>query len=148
MAEQMAHLRQAAAAIRVLPFAAGAYPRRGSFALLDFADDEDPPVAYVEAPRAARYFDKPEDRATTSSSGRFCWRDRSRWRSGSDIHRGSKASASDDQGSCVEQRRNGDVIEVRDTKDPSGAGAALHPGRVHRVARRGVEGRVRPLLDR
>jgi len=63
MAAQMDHLRQAAAAIRVMPFAAGAYPSRGSFALLDFADAEDPPVAYVEGPGAARYFDKPEDRA-------------------------------------------------------------------------------------
>jgi hypothetical protein len=31
-----------------------------------------------------------------------------------------KASASNDQGSCVELRRSNDVIEVRDTKDPSG----------------------------
>lgn len=63
MAEQLDHLRRVAASIRVMPFAAGAYPRRGSFALLDFDDDEDPPVAYVEAPGAARYFDKAEDRA-------------------------------------------------------------------------------------
>jgi hypothetical protein len=31
-----------------------------------------------------------------------------------------KASASNDQGSCVELRRSNDVIEVRDTKDRSG----------------------------
>jgi Domain of unknown function (DUF397) len=31
-----------------------------------------------------------------------------------------KASASGDQGACVEQRRQGGVIEVRDTKDRSG----------------------------
>ena len=35
-----------------------------------------------------------------------------------------KASASNDQGTCVEQRRNGDVIEVRDTKD-NGKGPIL-----------------------
>lgn len=35
-----------------------------------------------------------------------------------------KARASDEQGSCVEQRRHGDVIEVRDTKD-QGAGPVL-----------------------
>jgi Domain of unknown function (DUF397) len=35
-----------------------------------------------------------------------------------------KASASDSHGSCVEQRRNGDRIEVRDTKD-QGAGPVL-----------------------
>ena len=31
-----------------------------------------------------------------------------------------KASASGDQGACVEQRRRGETIEVRDTKDRSG----------------------------
>jgi hypothetical protein len=31
-----------------------------------------------------------------------------------------KAAASNADGSCVEQRRVGDVIEVRDTKDRSG----------------------------
>ncbi|WP_408004717.1 Scr1 family TA system antitoxin-like transcriptional regulator [Pseudonocardia lacus] len=46
-----------------MPAAAGAYPRRGSFALLDFADDDDPPVAYVGGPAAARYFDTPDGRA-------------------------------------------------------------------------------------
>lgn len=35
-----------------------------------------------------------------------------------------KASRSNDEGSCVEQRRNGDMIEVRDTKD-NGAGPTL-----------------------
>jgi hypothetical protein len=63
LAGQRAHLDRVGAAIRVLPFAAGAYPRRGSFALLDFADEEDPSVAYVEGPGAARYLDRPEDRA-------------------------------------------------------------------------------------
>jgi transcriptional regulator with XRE-family HTH domain len=63
MAEQLDRLGQVAASIRVLPFAAGAYPRRGSFALLDFEDEEDPSVAYVEGPGAARYLDKPQDRA-------------------------------------------------------------------------------------
>jgi uncharacterized protein DUF397 len=31
-----------------------------------------------------------------------------------------KASASNDQGSCVELRRSGAMIEVRDSKDPAG----------------------------
>lgn len=31
-----------------------------------------------------------------------------------------KATRSGDQGDCVEQRRIGDVVEVRDTKDRSG----------------------------
>ncbi len=35
-----------------------------------------------------------------------------------------KASSSDNTGSCVEQRRNGDAIEVRDTKD-RGTGPVL-----------------------
>jgi hypothetical protein len=32
----------------------------------------------------------------------------------------TKASASNDQGSCVELRRAGELIEVRDSKDRSG----------------------------
>jgi transcriptional regulator with XRE-family HTH domain len=63
LADQLAHLGAVSAAIRVLPFAAGAYPRRGNFALLDFDDDEDPSVAYIEGPGAARYLDRPGDRA-------------------------------------------------------------------------------------
>jgi hypothetical protein len=63
MAAQIEHLRSAAVEVRVLPFSAGAYPRRGSFALLDFDHDEDPSVAYVEGPGAARYFDRPAERA-------------------------------------------------------------------------------------
>jgi len=63
MAAQLDHLCAVTAAARVLPFSAGAYPRRGSFALLDFDDDEDPSVAYVEGPGGARYYDRPDDRA-------------------------------------------------------------------------------------
>jgi hypothetical protein len=63
MDAQIKHLRDVTASVRVLPFAAGAYPRRGSFALLDFDDsDEDPSVAYVEGPGGARYYDRDEDR--------------------------------------------------------------------------------------
>jgi hypothetical protein len=63
MASQIEHLRAARVDVRVLPFIAGAYPRRGSFALLDFEHDDDPSVAYVEGPGAARYFDRPAERA-------------------------------------------------------------------------------------
>lgn len=66
MAAQLSHLRSADhphIEVRVLPFAAGPVPRRGSFALLDFADVEDPSVAYVDLPFGARYVDKPQDRA-------------------------------------------------------------------------------------
>ena len=31
-----------------------------------------------------------------------------------------KASASDSSGTCVQMRRNGDAVEVRDSKDPDG----------------------------
>ena len=31
-----------------------------------------------------------------------------------------KATASDPNGSCVQLRRNGDTVEVRDSKDPKG----------------------------
>ena len=64
MAAQIEHLRQAAATVVVLPFAAGTYPLRGSFALLDFdASDEDPSIAYIDGPPAARYLDQPDERA-------------------------------------------------------------------------------------
>jgi transcriptional regulator with XRE-family HTH domain len=62
MTTQIEHLRDVRTAVRILPFSAGAHPRRGSFALLDFADDDDPSVAYVEGPAGARYFDRPADR--------------------------------------------------------------------------------------
>jgi hypothetical protein len=67
MAAQLDHLRSADAhplvEVRVLPFGAGAVPRRGSFDLLDFVDEDDPSVAYVELPFGARYFDRPSERA-------------------------------------------------------------------------------------
>lgn len=63
MVAQIEHLRHVAATILVLPFSAGTYPLRGSFALLDFSDAEDPSVAYVDGPPAARYLDRPEERA-------------------------------------------------------------------------------------
>jgi Domain of unknown function (DUF5753) len=62
MAAQLDHLRQVTAQVRVLPFSAGPLPRRQAFALLDFDDDEDPSVAYVEGPGGARYYDKPDER--------------------------------------------------------------------------------------
>ena len=63
MAAQLDHMRQLerdrAATIRVLPWSAGAYPMRGSFALLSFDSDEDPTVAYVEFSTGARYVEQP-----------------------------------------------------------------------------------------
>ena len=65
MAAQLDHLRSVSAKpnveVRILPFSAHTYPRRGSFILLDFEGDADPSVAYVEVPKGARYFDRPED---------------------------------------------------------------------------------------
>lgn len=65
--DQIARLREAGRGphvqMYVLPFTAGAYPRRGTFTLLDFADEEDPPVAYLDLPVGGRYFDTPQDRA-------------------------------------------------------------------------------------
>lgn len=64
---QIEHLRALSAQpdvdIRVVPFSAGMFPRLGSFTLLDFDDEEDPSVAYVEVPKGARYLERPEDRA-------------------------------------------------------------------------------------
>ncbi len=39
-----------------------------------------------------------------------------------------KATASDSNGTCVEMRRDGDVIEVRDTKDRTGPVLRFTPG--------------------
>lgn len=62
MAAQVDHLRHldrnGAAKIRVLPWSTGAYPTRGSFALLDFDDDDDPSVAYLEFSMGARYVEQ------------------------------------------------------------------------------------------
>jgi transcriptional regulator with XRE-family HTH domain len=63
MAEQVEHLRQVEAKVLVIPFSAGAYPLRRGFVLLDFDDADDPSVAYIDGPPAARYLDQPEDRA-------------------------------------------------------------------------------------
>lgn len=64
MREQIDRLRtETRADVRVLPFSAGAYPLRRSFVLLDFADEEDPSVAYVDVPMGARYFDHDPERA-------------------------------------------------------------------------------------
>jgi transcriptional regulator with XRE-family HTH domain len=67
MTEQIEHLRvmerRRNVAVRVVPFTAGTYPRRGNFALLDFNDEDDPSVAYLDLPIGARYFDTPQDRA-------------------------------------------------------------------------------------
>lgn len=62
MKAQIDHLRRADATVLVLPFSAGTYPLRGSFALLDFASDEDPSIAYIDGPPAARYLDQPDER--------------------------------------------------------------------------------------
>lgn len=66
MRDQIEHLREVDhgedVEVRVVPFTAGNYPRRGTFSLLDFADDEDPSVAYLDLPIGARYFDLPDDR--------------------------------------------------------------------------------------
>ncbi|MBI1757760.1 MAG: helix-turn-helix domain-containing protein [Actinobacteria bacterium] len=63
-ASQMAALRERAALahveVRVLPLAAGPHPGYlGQFSILDFANPDDPPVAYVETYDAARYPEVP-----------------------------------------------------------------------------------------
>jgi transcriptional regulator with XRE-family HTH domain len=63
MKAQIDHLRQVDATVLVLPFSAGAYPLRRGFALLDFADADDPSIAYIDGPPAAAYLDQPDDRA-------------------------------------------------------------------------------------
>ncbi|MFI5492367.1 helix-turn-helix domain-containing protein [Actinoplanes sp. NPDC051859] len=63
---QIAHLRELSqrpqVEIRVLPFAAGAHAAMtGAFRILDFPDDEDPAVAYLETQVGARYLEKPAE---------------------------------------------------------------------------------------
>ena len=67
MTGQLAHLhelnRSDCIDIRVLPQQAGAHPavRGGGFTILDFHEQDDPPVAYVEALAGARYTDKADE---------------------------------------------------------------------------------------
>ena len=68
MAAQLDHLRrlhrEGLATVRVLPWTSGPYPTRGSFALLDFSDEEDPSVAYLEFSMGARYVEQPAQVST------------------------------------------------------------------------------------
>ncbi|MFY1699598.1 DUF5753 domain-containing protein [Solwaraspora sp. WMMA2101] len=68
MAEQRAHLasvgRRVRVEIRVLPWSAGAHAAMVSpFTLLDFADPDDPDIAYVETHLGSRYLERPEELA-------------------------------------------------------------------------------------
>ncbi|WBB99245.1 MULTISPECIES: DUF5753 domain-containing protein [unclassified Solwaraspora] len=68
MAEQRAHLaslgRRVRVEVRVLPWSVGAHPAfSGQFILLDFADPDDPDIAYVESHMGARYLERPEELA-------------------------------------------------------------------------------------
>jgi len=68
MAEQRAHLasvgRRVRVEIRVLPWSAGAHAAMVSpFTLLDFADPDDPDIAYVETELGSRYLERPEELA-------------------------------------------------------------------------------------
>ncbi|WP_326554034.1 DUF5753 domain-containing protein [Micromonospora sp. NBC_01813] len=68
MAEQQAHLaslgRRVRVEVRVLPWSVGAHPAfSGPFTLLDFADPDDPDIAYVESHMGARYLERPEELA-------------------------------------------------------------------------------------
>ena len=66
MVAQLDHLRRldrdGVAIVRVLPWSAGAYPMQGSFALLDFDDEDDPSVAYVESSVGAKYLELSAER--------------------------------------------------------------------------------------
>lgn len=64
MAAQREHLRELnrreQVDVRVLPFAAGLHPAmRGAFSMWQFADPDDPPVAYVETYEGSRYPESP-----------------------------------------------------------------------------------------
>lgn len=66
MDEQIAHLRavdnKGAARISVLPATDGVHPAMlGPFVLLDFDDENDPSVVYLESLAGSRYIEKPAD---------------------------------------------------------------------------------------
>jgi transcriptional regulator with XRE-family HTH domain len=61
MDEQLRQLRDTTRKILIRPFSAGPAPRRQPFAMLEFEDDADPAVVYVEGVGLSRYFDKRED---------------------------------------------------------------------------------------
>ena len=66
MEEQIAHLRavdnKGAARISVLPATDGVHPAMlGPFVLLDFDDEDDPSVVYLESLVCGRYIEKPAD---------------------------------------------------------------------------------------
>ncbi len=61
MAAQVVHLRSATADVRILPFRAGPSPRRSTWAMLAFDNDDDPSVVYQEGGGITRYLDKPQD---------------------------------------------------------------------------------------
>jgi hypothetical protein len=135
MAAQVGHLRElnrlGQVEIRVLPWRAGSHPAiaSGPFTIMDFADPTDPDVVYLESIIGSRYLEQ-EDHL------RKC---RRVW----DILTGQsipleehlamsdtpwiKAQASGQGGECVELRRSGDTIQVRDAST-DGPCAQLHPG--------------------
>ena len=60
-AAQRAHLVASPADIRVLPATAGAHAAmKGAFTLLEFADEADPAVVYLETQVGARYVERPQ----------------------------------------------------------------------------------------
>jgi transcriptional regulator with XRE-family HTH domain len=63
MDDQLRHLRDSAAEVRVLPISAAsaALPHAESFVMLAFDDPDDPSVVYVEGADVARYLDKARD---------------------------------------------------------------------------------------
>lgn len=71
MREQLAHLRETAklehVSLRIVPFAAGAHAAMaGSFALLQFPEEDEPAFAYIESDRGAVYQEDPGDIARYS----------------------------------------------------------------------------------
>jgi transcriptional regulator with XRE-family HTH domain len=64
-AEQRAHLISSPAEVRVLPARSGAHAAmKGAFTLLEYADDKDPDVVYLETHSGGRYIEQPDQVAT------------------------------------------------------------------------------------
>jgi transcriptional regulator with XRE-family HTH domain len=62
---QVAHMldiiERGVATIQVLPWEAGAVPTQAPFTLMDFEDEEDPEIAYLEVPGGAKYIETSQE---------------------------------------------------------------------------------------
>jgi transcriptional regulator with XRE-family HTH domain len=129
MRRQLEHLRSLAERpnifVGVVPWDAGPRAALSPYTILSFDDPQDPDIAYIELDSGALYLERERELAiyrrsfarlyeqsvpvkeyTVNDTNPTPW---------------VKAEASGSQGQCVEMRRHGAAVEVRDSKNPEGA---------------------------